>query len=574
MPFNIQKKATVIRFVLVAACWILAWLFPYAKGGVPDLQPQVFMLIMLVLGVLVLGMEQLHPLVWLGLALAAWALWCTENPYLGNKLAGISGMCLLALACAVGASLRSQPHKLVIFLFTVVAAASINAMQGLLQWFDLAGELYLWMPVPESRGTAYGALRQRNLFATLLCIGLLCTLWLAYLRKITHSMAWFVVALLTLGVAASGSRTGLLQVLVITAMGVYWWRAHTYVLTRLMLGQLLLFFAWTACLPAAARLHGFEFVTGAGRAAQTAKDARLVIWHNALALISERPWFGWGWRELPFGLYHTQMEPRYHGLLDHAHNLPLQLAVEFGLPITCLLVFAALYGVYKGRVWQPDRLDARGLSEPGGGRQFAWGILVLIVGIHSMLEYPLWNFGFLFLGGVAAGYLMPAAQHHHARRLVNVLHKALPLGCAVFILGLGGLAWLQYDRLTPLYTTPFTNNIELKRTYVREAMQKASGAWLFQGALDIVALTNSEINPNNAVQSRALAEKLLHFSPEPTVILPLLQSLWIVGDLDALGRHGRLFCQAYPEYPQLWRQRGSTHPMIVFLLTNVDRCTL
>jgi hypothetical protein len=319
-------------------------------------------------------------------------------------------------------------------------------------------------------------------------------------------------------------------------------------------------------------LHGFEFVTGAGRAAQTAQDARLVIWHNALALISERPWFGWGWRELPFGFYHTQMEPRYHGLLDHAHNLPLQLAVEFGLPITCLLVFAALYGVYKGRVWQPDRLDARGLSEPGGGRQFAWGILVLIVGIHSMLEYPLWNFGFLFFGGVAVGYLMPAAQHHHSCRLVNVLQKALPLVGAALILGLGGLAWLQYDRLTPLYTTPFTNNIELKRRYVREAMQNASGAWLFQGALDFAALTNSDINPNNALQVRALAEKLLHFSPEPTVILPLLQSLWIVGDLDALGRHGRLFCQAYPEYPQLWRQRGSTHPMTMFLLTTVDRC--
>ncbi|HCX80227.1 MAG: hypothetical protein A3E00_11285 [Curvibacter sp. RIFCSPHIGHO2_12_FULL_63_18] len=573
MPLNIQKTAITFRFAFATLCWVLAWLFPYAEGGVPDLQSQVFMLLMLVLGALALGMARLHSLVWLGMGLASWVLWSTVNPYLGTKLAGISGMCLLGIACAVGASLRLQPRKQEVFLYAVVLAASINALQGLLQWFDLTGELYRWMSVPEQRGTAYGALRQRNLFATFLCVGLLCTLWLVYLRKLTSSMAWLVVALLTQGVAASGSRTGLLQVIVIAVLGVYWWRALPRMLAYLMVGQLLLLAAWSAWLPIAARLHGFEFVTGVGRVAQTAQDTRLVIWRNAINLILERPWFGWGWRELPYGRYNTVMDPYYHGLLDHAHNLPLQLAVELGLPITCLLGIGSLYGLYKGKFWRSDGLDTYGRAEPGTGRQFAWGILVLIVGVHSMLEYPLWSFGFLFLSGVAVGYLMPMVHINPAHRVVNGLHKALSLGCAAAILGLGSLAWVQYERLKPIYKTPFTNNIELKRSYLNVALERASDAWLFQGALDFATLTNYDINPSNAMQVRHLAEKLLHFSPEPVVVLPLLQSLWITGDFDALRYHGNRFCQAYPEYPQLWRRRGSMNPMTVFMLKNVDHCT-
>lgn len=70
---------------------------------------------------------------------------------------------------------------------------------------------------------------------------------------------------------------------------------------------------------------------------------------------------------------------RFCVLLDNAHNLPLHLAVELGVPVAALLCFAVLAWVWKARPW----------SETDPARQLAWGILAL-VGLHSMLEFPLW----------------------------------------------------------------------------------------------------------------------------------------------------------------------------------------
>ena len=53
---------------------------------------------------------------------------------------------------------------------------------------------------------------------------------------------------------------------------------------------------------------------------------------------------------------------------------------------------------------------------------------------------------------------------------------------------------------------------------------------------------------------RQRTEKLLHFSAEPPVIVPLLASLKLLGDTSAIQFHAERFCRAFPAAYARWRQ--------------------
>ena len=115
--------------------------------------------------------------------------------------------------------------------------------------------------------------------------------------------------------------------------------------------------------------------------------SRRVLWSNVLHLISLKPWWGWGWEELDYAHFMTLYPgERFCDILDNAHNLPLHLAVELGVPVAAGLLALCLWGVWKGRPW----------AEHDRTRLWAWAMLSLI-GVHSLLEYPLCRIYFLSL---------------------------------------------------------------------------------------------------------------------------------------------------------------------------------
>lgn len=485
----------------------------------------------------------------------------TPNPYLGRQIAGAAGLLFFGLACHTGAHFRSKSGGLSWLLFAIVVAAIINAVEGLLQWFGLVGELYHWVIEPERRGIAFGALRQTNLFATFMCVGSVCTIWLVHRSRLTESMAWFISVILMFAVAASASRTGMLEVIALALSAFVFKKQQSPVASRLMVGQLVLLGLASIFLPVVAEWHGFGFSSGAERVSHTAQDLRLVIWSNTTQMIFEHPWLGWGWRETGYGHYMTLFMRRYDGLLDHSHNLPLQIALEFGLPIAVLFCGLLLRAIYWIKPWGRLSSNNRELSPPLPERQFAWIILLFIVGIHSMLEYPLWYAGFLFLTGLFLGYLLPVSSVEKSLNNYTIFSIGIAVVVAVSLICLAIVAWRQYVTLLPIYKTPFTNNRDIHRAAVASAINQASGAWLFREQLEFAALGLIVVTPKNAAEVRQRAEKLLHFSAEPMVIQPLLLSLWYLHDADALRFHTKRFCHAFPLAFERWRQAYARHPM-------------
>ena len=106
--------------------------------------------------------------------------------------------------------------------------------------------------------------------------------------------------------------------------------------------------------------------------------ARRVLWSNMLHLIS-LPWTGWG-GELSYAHYITLFpEERFCVLLDNAHNLPPAPGGGAG-PARRAAAVRRRAGV--AGVVAP-------LARDRSVRQLAWGV-VAVVGLHSLLEYPLW----------------------------------------------------------------------------------------------------------------------------------------------------------------------------------------
>jgi hypothetical protein len=103
------------------------------------------------------------------------------------------------------------------------------------------------------------------------------------------------------------------------------------------------------------------------------------------------PLDGVGWRQLQVT---EVMTPGIDEPVDHAHNLLAHIQVELGVcGSLCLWVLIA-YWLIKKKPWQQ--------ADGGSWRMVC---VVMVLGFHSLLEYPLWHALFLFLFGFAFSLL-------------------------------------------------------------------------------------------------------------------------------------------------------------------------
>ena len=553
-----SRAAPDVRIAAAAITLAIAlpWLNPFAAGPSAGVQPLLFS--WGCCGVLALFAARRGrfavalAVAAAGMGVAAWAAAAHGPLALREWLPWFGAALAVAICAGIGRQAWFQ-HAVVLAL---LAAALLSSVIGLLQYFGQAGDFYPWLNVAPA-GEAFGNLRQRNQLASLLNIGVVALLW--WLAQPTKA-AWRLLAvpaavLLALGNAATASRGGFVQLLLVAALAGWWqWQPRqrggaTTEGTGWLGGRCVLLPALVAyvlgalLLPTLAGLDPNLYGPFA-RLAHGAQPcaSRIVLWRNVGELIALKPWAGWGLNELDYAHFtHLYAGPRFCDILDNAHNLPLQLAVELGVPVALLVCGALLLLVLRARPWRSS--DA--------AQQFAWSVLA-IIGLHSLLEYPLWYGPFQMAGGLALGLLL--AQRQTASAPMDLLSKqpmALILRAftAITIVAMCGLAAYDYSRVRQIYLPPEQRSPELRTNPVEQLSRAVT---LYPNPVLFARLTLTPLTQTNAAELHALAARLLHFSPEPRVAERLIDSARLLGLSDEARLDQARFKAAFAKEEAAW----------------------
>ena len=410
-----------------------------------------------------------------GAAAASWGLGALPSSLGLSAIGTLAAAAVLVLAgAAVG--LRADADRLFAALaWGLLLAGLLNVAVACVQVFAPAladGAVIARSSLP---GRAVGNLRQPNHLSSLLLWACIAAVVLVQVGRLPRRAGAVAGLLLVGAVVLTASRTGLLSVLLLALWGVADRRLSRPVRGALLAAPLVYALAWGALAGwAAATAHSFG---GSARLAETdISSSRFAIWSNTLDLIRQHPWTGVGWGEFNFAWTLTPFPGRPVALFDHTHNLPLQLAVELGLPLA-----AGVAGLLGWALWRAARAawdggagdnvsgtvssnvsanvtgnDSSTDSALGMARRGAV-MAVLMIGLHSMLEYPLWYAYFLlptaWLWGFALGAARPQAAAAGswgiaAKPVLVALGAATALG--------GGLAAADYSRVAAIFSAGST----------------------------------------------------------------------------------------------------------------------
>jgi len=349
------------------------------------------------------------PITWLVVPLAILGLAVVGSWTLGSLPMSLALPPLLSLvaACFV-ASLgarsaqggeRDGLEAFAPFAFGMVGVGVLSALIAVVQvWFpSLAdGGFIAQSGIP---GRAVGNLRQPNHLASLLVWSVIALVPLVEWGRIPRWLGGILLALIMTGVFLSGSRTGL------------YGGAFVIVLWALVDGRLaastrIALVAACAIVLAMPWLisHLSHTVVGTATRANDGDSSHFAIWRNAVEMIRQQPWLGVGWGEFNFAWTLTPFPNRPVAFFDHTHDLPLQLLVELGIPLGLLvlgLLFFAL-GLGLVRAWTTSGTAGHGAR--------AAAVMVLMIAIHSLDEYPLWYCYFLLPAAWAWGFTLGSGR--------------------------------------------------------------------------------------------------------------------------------------------------------------------
>jgi hypothetical protein len=233
---------------------------------------------------------------------------------------------------------------------------------------------------------------------------------------------------------------------------------------------------------------------------------RITLWRAALDIFNEHPLLGAGFKSFSreyflrierFPLATFFLGYSDPGIPEHSHNLLMQMLAEFGIAGFGLTLAAAVGWLISVR-----------LRDGNGPGHLALGIL-LVVGIHSGLEYPLWYAYFLAIAAIA---LSLGDGHRWQFRRVS-WHG--PLLAVVAISGMVGLLYLRsdYALLEQATRGQTVDGQPIAPEVQQELLAKlyTQSLWRPYAALQLAARTAIE---NRDVENRLrIVKNATHFSP-------------------------------------------------------------
>ncbi len=557
-PMHVFPLANFIEELLVALGVLLAGAVLFF--GVKELKLSLWMLMWLVLGGLLASSAWLHPAPFVAYKLFYGVFW-----FVG----------LLALLIGDQLDWQADGQRLSGWLAkTLLAIALLCAVGGFLRFYGLLGDVWrAYVPEPNT-GRMTGLVGHSNFFAFISFMGLLAAGWMCNARRLPWWLCLVSVVILVAGLIASGGRAVLLAWIAVIALLFVgraraevkrwlWFMAGAFVFYWLFKPVFFIFDQW---LYGVVLKLGWVGGAGLGESDVMTRGAvstqRLDEWKVTIALIREHLWSGVGVGNYAVSSYRKHLEwgmPSPDGIFVHSHNSVMQLVVELGLAgAVWLLGLLALAGA---AFWRASADVGRLLPL----------LILLILQIYGLLEFPLWMMHFLALHmlllSALGGPLMVVKL-----QLGKVFALVLLLVCvtvsAIYVPLVERFVWSYRQYFLRQEVDP--QEYAFVDRVIRDPLLEPFGYLLF--------FANFELSPATLDREIAVLERFRGYLPYPQILVRLAIAKMAEGDEVQAHRLLKDMRTFYGERYEtlLWEQMAANQkqfPDVMFerLLVYTDR---
>lgn len=423
----------------------------------------------------------------------------------------------------------------------LLTGALLVAVTGVLQrWAPWIG-----MPYIFPRGASItGNIAQANNFADYLWIGLVSAFYLHGRGKLGALPLWLALPILLSLSLLSGSRSIYFFAVAATLWLLLWTRTMGSAPRRRMLASALLLLPALFVLQWLIDFAGTPVASAQRIVAQGSYDpVRLTLWRAALEIFGEHPLLGAGFDSFSREYFEriARVPINGAGIPEHSHNLLTEMLAEFGIAGFALVFGAAVFWLLALRQQQGD-----------APKFLAIGVL-LILGIHSGLEYPLWYAHFLAiavlmlaLGEGRRWQIDMAPRHRLALAAIAAVGASVLIGLRTDYIQLETAA---HGRSTEGASPPIPQ--ETRQAWLLETYSRS--LWRNYAALQFAA--QMPIESKDSAGRLKLMEEALHFSPIRQGAFRYAALLQLDGQAEAAREQLERAMRSYPaDIPMVERQ--------------------
>ena len=434
-------------------------------------------------------------------------------------------------------------------------AGTLAAASGFFQYYHtplFAGTVLL----PQPLNVMFGFVGQPNNFADYLGAALLSVAFLHSRNVLGAAATLLMASLMSTGMALSGSRASWGYMLIIlvfvplllrrgspeAAGRVLRVAAFAFVMFSLVqvLNLYTDVFAGPEGRPFSAGERFARYLEIDNASGERPIRIQLSLW--AWLMFLSNPTLGIGFGEYAWRAFELSMDlpgPAPAGLDRHSHNLFLQLLAETGIAgFLCVAVPLALLCY---------RMPWRNLSP---ARCWALGVLA-IMGLHSMVEFPLWHANFLGVFALLFGLVSPAFAALDLSRLRR--------GLLLTVLVAGGVAargvWSDYRAFERWYLALEAKGARREapdgRAFVDLMTLQDKGS-LFSPYFDRLLTEAMELDERDLNDKLAFNTQVMRIYPVPSVVHRQIVLLALAGRDAEADRTLRAAAAIYPEWTRKW----------------------
>lgn len=421
----------------------------------------------------------------------------------------------------------------------MVIGGMINVVIVALQFAIRSGIVTSFIPNYSS----YGAIAQANHFADFIALATVSLLYLYAKGKFSLKLFSIFLALFLVMLSFTGSRSSWLYLASTVVLAIMLQvnamkqgtgskamrsllRASLLLLPAFAIAQLLIHYGLSDELVMLPTERAVEL------ASPTSVSARMQIWYDSLRLFWQSPWLGIGAGQIraeTFLLADMPSTLASKRIFENAHNLFLHLLAEMGIG-GFLLVSVGLFAWLRGFKWHALNLET-------------WWLIALlgVLGIHSMLEYPLWFAYFscvvAFLLGAGDEKLCTINLSKTAYRLAERFGHVFARTVLLVFMALGAIN----------LGTMMVANIKLENVVMGVVGQESNEQdeqlnWIHSYSLlspyaELMYTLSMAVNPSHIEDKLWLSESAMRFRPMRRVAYQHVLLLKLNGDEAAAVKH-------------------------------------